>query len=158
MRTLIKPSQVHKYPLRSQSRSSTITLSNTSLNTHSSGSSLHQYPHQASASSSSHLKKSCPLERGKRELVALGASSSSTTSTPNQPFIPASHHQRDFSEPPSRLTRSGAVLRRSTRSSRGKCSSLGKYTFYLLQKIGTVILIQPSLVHFFELLNLSVFF
>lgn len=67
--------QVHKYPLRSHSRTSV-------------------EPN----------RKSLP-QRGHRELIALGASSSQTTS-------------RDESEP-SRLTRSGAVLRRSTRNSKG---------------------------------------
>lgn len=72
--------QVHKYPLRSQSRSS------------------------AGQAGPQGSRRSLP-EHGKRELVALGASGS-------QPAT------RDSSEP-SRLTRSGAVLRRSTRNSKG---------------------------------------
>lgn len=77
--------QVHKYPLRSHSRSSGLSIE-------------------------TFTKKPSLSERGKRELVALGASSSQPTT-------------RDDSEP-SRLTRSGAVLRRSTRS-KGHSSTTG---------------------------------
>lgn len=80
-------SNLHKYPLRSQSRS--FTDQQTPQTSH---------YHQQSKKSSS--------ERGKRELVALGA----TNSQPNTREEPE----------PSRLTRSGAVLRRSTRNSKGK--------------------------------------
>ncbi|KAG5872398.1 hypothetical protein JTB14_028710 [Gonioctena quinquepunctata] len=82
--------QVHKYPLRSHSRASV----------------GHSAAPPTGPSGSVHpARKSLP-ERGKRELLALGASSSQPTT-------------RDAQEPP-RLTRSGAVLRRSTRSSKGK--------------------------------------
>lgn len=81
----------HKYPLRSQSKPS---VSNTSHNNN----------------NNIQTRKSLP-ERGKRELVALGASSSQPTT-------------RDTSEP-ARLTRSGAVLRRSTRNSKGHNTTTG---------------------------------
>ncbi|CAH1114025.1 unnamed protein product [Psylliodes chrysocephalus] len=87
--------QVHKYPLRSHSK---ISL-NSSI------------PTLVRATTSLPLSKKTSQERGKRELLALGASSSQPTT-------------RDIQEP-SRLTRSGAVLRRSTRSSKGHSSTTG---------------------------------
>ncbi|XP_074040259.1 E3 ubiquitin-protein ligase ctrip isoform X3 [Leptinotarsa decemlineata] len=88
-------SQVHKYPLRSHSRTSV----------------GHSAAPSTGPSVSVHLSRKSLPERGKRELLALGASSSQPTT-------------RDAQEP-SRLTRSGAVLRRSTRSSKGHSSTTG---------------------------------
>ncbi|XP_057663764.1 E3 ubiquitin-protein ligase TRIP12 isoform X1 [Diorhabda carinulata] len=88
--------QVHKYPLRSHSK---IPLK----------SSISTINH---SSSSINLPKKILPERGKRDSLALGTSSSSQPAT------------RDVTEP-SRLTRSGAVLRRSTRSSKGHSSTTG---------------------------------
>ncbi|XP_066255069.1 E3 ubiquitin-protein ligase TRIP12 isoform X1 [Euwallacea similis] len=66
-----------------------------------------------SGSSSSRWKRSSFV---KRELAALGATSSSYSGRPT-----ASHAQEQ--EEPPRLTRSGAVLRRSTRSNKGGTST-----------------------------------
>lgn len=88
--------QVHKYPLRSHSK---IPLKSS-------------IPTIIHSSSSINLPKKILPERGKRDSLALGTSSSSQSAT------------RDVPEP-SRLTRSGAVLRRSTRSSKGHSSTTG---------------------------------
>ncbi|XP_008200479.2 E3 ubiquitin-protein ligase TRIP12 isoform X1 [Tribolium castaneum] len=84
--SLSSENSVHKYPLRSRSFTD-------------------------QSSQTSHQSRKSPSGRVKRELVALGA----TSSQPNT---------REEQEP-SRLTRSGAVLRRSTRNSKAHSSTTG---------------------------------
>ncbi|XP_072379801.1 E3 ubiquitin-protein ligase TRIP12 isoform X1 [Diabrotica undecimpunctata] len=88
--------QVHKYPLRSHSK----IPSNSSISSS-----------VVESSSTINLPKKVLPVRLKRDFVALGTSSSQPTT-------------RDVQEP-SRLTRSGAVLRRSTRTSKGHSSTTG---------------------------------
>ncbi|CAG9853614.1 unnamed protein product [Phyllotreta striolata] len=68
-------------------------------------------PTRVHTSNSIPLSKKISQEQGKKKHLALGASSSQPTT-------------RDIQEP-SRLTRSGAVLRRSTRTSKGHSSTTG---------------------------------
>ncbi|XP_030755174.1 E3 ubiquitin-protein ligase TRIP12 isoform X2 [Sitophilus oryzae] len=112
--------QVHKYSLRSQSKSTekplisaTITSNNQTKNQLGG-----VVPHQQQ-----NWKRST---FGKRELAALGAVSSNTSTS--RPVALPSHHSnsnivQENGAEPSRLSRTGAVLRRSTRSSKGQGTS-----------------------------------
>ncbi|CAG9769753.1 unnamed protein product [Ceutorhynchus assimilis] len=105
--------QVHKYPLRSHARSYSSTAINIPATVTSSKAETSQ---AGSAQSQQHWKRSAI---SKRELVALGASSS-TSATTSRPTAPSNSAGAPEPPEPPRLTRSGAVLRRSTRSGKGQ--------------------------------------
>ncbi|XP_076254826.1 E3 ubiquitin-protein ligase ctrip isoform X2 [Rhynchophorus ferrugineus] len=108
--------QLHKYPLRSQSRTqdSSVVSSSFSSSTKSYQSKIPQ--------SKQNWKRPVP---SKKELVALGAANSSNTNL--RPVALSPQHTNsgiikdNLSEP--RLNRSGVILRRSTRSSKGQGTS-----------------------------------